>query len=103
MDGMEEVELDTAGNAPDGNGDAATPLSWEANLVDGFEGDNFSPMGGLYYRDNVEQRAGSVEFQRDVTFGSAGALKLSVRPLWEGEDDRSERAEGKTPASAIRP
>ncbi|NOV16495.1 hypothetical protein C6558_30895 [Ensifer sp. NM-2] len=90
---MEEVELDTAGNAPDGNGDAATPLSWEANLVDGFEGDSFSPMGGLYYRDNVEQRAGSVEFQRDVTFGSAGALKLSVRPLWEGEDDRSERAE----------
>ncbi len=85
--------MDTAGNASDGNAAAAAPLSWEANLVDGFDGDSFSPMGGLYYRDNVEQRAGSVEFQRDVTFGSAGALKLSVRPLFEGEDDRSERAE----------
>ncbi|MBZ7927417.1 polysaccharide lyase (plasmid) [Ensifer adhaerens] len=50
-------------------------------------------MGGLYYRDNVEQRAGSLEFQRDVTFGSAGALKLSVRPLFDGENHRSERAE----------
>ncbi|KQX51468.1 MULTISPECIES: polysaccharide lyase [unclassified Ensifer] len=50
-------------------------------------------MGGLYYRDNVEQRAGSLEFQRDVTFGSAGALKLSVRPLFDGEAHRSERAE----------
>ncbi len=85
--------LDSAGSAPHGNGKAAAPLSWEANLVDGFEGDRFSPMGGLYYRDNVEQRAGSLEFQRDVTFGSAGALRLSVRPLFNGEDHRSERAE----------
>lgn len=85
--------MDTAGNVSVGNGDAATPLSWEAKLFDGFEGDGFSPMGGLYYRDNDEQRAGSVEFQRDVTFGSAGALKLSVRPLFDDKDDRSERAE----------
>ncbi len=85
--------MDIAGNTPHGNDAAVTALSWEANLIDGFEGERFSPMGGLYYRDNVEQRAGSLEFQRDVTFGSAGALKLSVRPLFDGEAHRSERAE----------
>lgn len=85
--------MDIAGNTPHGNDAAVTALSWEANLIDGFEGESFSPMGGLYYRDNVEQRAGSLEFQRDVTFGSAGALKLSVRPLFDGEAHRSERAE----------
>ncbi|WP_429808987.1 polysaccharide lyase [Ensifer sp. B1-9] len=89
---MEERGLDTVGEESDEVG-GATPLSWEANLFDGFEGDSFSPRGGLYYRDNAEQRAGSVEFQSDVTYGSEGALKLSVRPLWQGEEDRSERAE----------
>lgn len=76
------------------NGRRATaPPAWQATLVDGFEGSNFSPAGGLYYRENVEQSAGSVEFQREVTHGSAGALKLSVRPIWNGKRHRSERAE----------
>ncbi|MBD9371518.1 heparin lyase I family protein [Rhizobium sp. ARZ01] len=76
----------------DGDG-AVAPSTWKAPLFDGFEGDGFAPAGGLYYRDNVEQSAGTVEFQRDVTYGSAGALKLSVRPIWNGKHHRSERAE----------
>lgn len=73
--------------------DAAQLQPFEAPLFDGFEGTTFSPAGGLYYRDNPEQRAGRVEFQSAVTHRSAGALKLSVRPLWGGESGRSERAE----------
>jgi hypothetical protein len=82
-----------AGGPSDRNGAAATPRRYDALLVDGFEGDDFSPGGGLYYRDNLEQSAGTVAFQRDITHGSAGALKLSVRPIWNGRRDGSERAE----------
>jgi hypothetical protein len=63
-------------------------------LHDGFDGKDFSPDGHLYYRDNAEQRAGSYEFQSDVTFSGSGALKLSVKPLCaEGKKNCSERAE----------
>ncbi|MDR6757169.1 hypothetical protein J2Y48_002465 [Mycoplana sp. BE70] len=80
---------------PDSNatGGESNGSAWEARLIDGFEGDGFSPAGGLYYRENAEQSAGTVEFQREVTHGSAGALKLSVRPIWNGKRHRSERAE----------
>ena len=37
-------------------------------LYDDFEGPDFSPTGGLYYKDNEEQRAGTVEFQGQVKF-----------------------------------
>ncbi len=72
---------------------AAPRHAFEAPLIDGFEGDGFSPAGGLYYRDNAEQRAGYYEFQHDVTCGSAGALKLGVRPIANGAGGGSERAE----------
>lgn len=73
--------------------DATAVAAHEAHLFDGFEGDDFSPTGGLYYRDNAEQRAGTVEFQSEVTHGSPGALKLSVRPIDHGKGHGSERAE----------
>lgn len=63
-------------------------------LKDGFEGTDFTPEGGLYYRENDEQKAGKVEFQPDEVYAGKGALKLSVRALCPVEDERcSERAE----------
>jgi hypothetical protein len=63
-------------------------------LADGFEGQDFSETGGLYYRDNFEHGAGQVEFQSKVTRTGRGALKLSVRPICPpADDDCSERAE----------
>lgn len=63
-------------------------------LVDGFDGTDFAPGGGLYYRENYEQSAGKVEFQQEVKRTGAGALKLSIRPLCPSESDGcSERAE----------
>nr|WP_245581841.1 polysaccharide lyase [Phyllobacterium phragmitis] len=62
-------------------------------LRDGFDGQSFSPEGGLYYKKNFEQSAGTVEFQRDVA-QSGGALKLSVKPHCPPtRDSCSERAE----------
>lgn len=73
---------------------AAAMESWNTPLVDDFEGADFSPSGGLYYRRNFEQSAGNVEFQSDVTFKGNGALKLSVKPLCpEAKINCSERAE----------
>lgn len=63
-------------------------------LVDGFEGQDFSEVGGLYYRENFEQSAGRIEFQSKVTRTGRGALKLSVRSICPpADDDCSERAE----------
>ena len=63
-------------------------------LRDSFDGPDFSPAGGLYYRENFEQSAGKVEFQKAVKLRGDGALKLSVKPLCTVEDDGcSERAE----------
>ena len=63
-------------------------------LHDGFDGPDFAPAGGLYYRDNFEQSAGTVEFQKDVKLHGDGALKLSVKPLCPAERRGcSERAE----------
>jgi hypothetical protein len=72
----------------------ALALDPTSHLVDGFEGSDFAEEGGLYYRDNFEQSAGVVEFQREVKRTGEGALKLSVRPLCTAnEDGCSERAE----------
>ena len=46
------------------------------DIYDGFEGSNFAPGGGLYSRDNFEQTAGTVEFQKDVWLNGEKALKL---------------------------
>lgn len=63
-------------------------------LVDGFDEADFSPEGGLYYRNNAEQAAGRYELQSAVKRTGTGALELSVRPLCATNDDEcSERAE----------
>jgi hypothetical protein len=63
-------------------------------LIDSFDGSDFSESGGLYYKENYEQSAGRVEFQKAVTRHGGGALKLSIKPLC-GATARScsERAE----------
>jgi Polysaccharide lyase len=66
----------------------------QADLQDGFDGPGFAESGGLYYRRNSEQAAGTVEFQAAVRRTGAGALKLSVRPFCPpGSEGCSERAE----------
>ncbi|QYK41185.1 MAG: polysaccharide lyase [Paracoccaceae bacterium] len=63
-------------------------------LRDGFEGADFAADGGLYYRENAEQAAGTVTFQPEVVRNGQGALKLSVVSLCKPTDDGcSERAE----------
>jgi hypothetical protein len=65
-----------------------------AELADGFEGADFAVEGGLYYRDNAEQAAGTVAFQSRVRRSGAGALALTVRPNCRPESEGcSERAE----------
>jgi hypothetical protein len=67
---------------------------WTKPLVDGFEAEDFSPLGGLFYKKNKEQSAGAVEFQSEVTYAGKGALKLSVKPsCTKTDEDCSERAE----------
>ncbi|MQW85584.1 polysaccharide lyase [Sinorhizobium saheli] len=66
----------------------------ERKLVDGFEGRDFAPEGGLYYRENFEQSAGTYEFQDAVKRTGKGGLKLSIVPHCPATDDGcSERAE----------
>jgi hypothetical protein len=68
--------------------------AWWQPLRDHFDGPGFSPLGGLYYRDNFEQRAGTIEFQREVRLTGSGALKLTVRPIaGAAGSGHSERAE----------
>jgi hypothetical protein len=63
-------------------------------LRDSFDGPDFAESGGLYYRENYEQTAGRVEFQRDVKRTGQGALKLSINPLCgAAQNGCSERAE----------
>ena len=74
--------------------DAAYAGDWTQPLRDGFDGSDFSPAGGLYYRENFEQSAGTVLFEKDVKLTGEGALKLSIKPLCHAEADGcSERAE----------
>jgi hypothetical protein len=68
--------------------------AWKAPLHDGFDGSDFTPEGGLYYKMNDEQSAGKVEFQSEVKLSGKGALKLSVKSLCKkGDELCSERAE----------
>lgn len=63
-------------------------------LSDGLDGPDFAMSGGLYYRENYEQSAGTFAFQSEVKRTGAGALKLSIKPLCPSESDGcSERAE----------
>ncbi len=76
---------------------AATPAIADPGstvLRDSFDGPTFSESGGLYYKENFEQTAGSVEFQKEVTRSGGGALKLSIKPnCGDTNDGCSERAE----------
>jgi hypothetical protein len=70
------------------------PEAWARPLYDGFEASDFSAEGGLYYKTNLEQSAGTIEFQNQVVYRGAGALKLSVgRPRVQATEMGSERAE----------
>ncbi len=65
-----------------------------SKLHDGFDGSDFSAAGGLYYRNNQEQAAGTYKFQSAVKRTGAGALQLSVKSLCKPSDGGcSERAE----------
>jgi hypothetical protein len=73
--------------------DDAHPDGAPLRLADDFELGDFAPEGGLYYKDNFEQSAGTVAFQSgDVRNGEA-ALKLSIVPICPGTGGCSERAE----------
>lgn len=74
--------------------EAIADQSYRTKLFDSFEGGNFSAEGGLYYKDNAEQRAGIVEFDGTAGRDGHGALKLTVRPGCNiGAESCSERAE----------
>ncbi len=63
-------------------------------LSDTLDGPHFSESGGLYYKENFEQTAGTIEFQREVKRSGDGALKLSIKPICGSSmDGCSERAE----------
>lgn len=63
-------------------------------LADDFELGRFAPGGGLYYKDNFEQSAGTVTFQSDDVRDGNSALKLTIVPNCHGEGAGcSERAE----------
>ncbi len=73
---------------------SAQARDWQSPLDDTLDGPNFAANGGLYYRENAEQSAGRVEFQKLVKRSGAGALKLSVKTRCAADDDGcSERAE----------
>src|SRR5215217_7295406 len=76
---------------------ASIPVTAQSNsevLIEGFDGTGFADSGGLYYRENFEQTAGKVEFQKEITRNGGGALKLSVKPICPTDKEScSERAE----------
>ena len=80
---------------------AAQPV--KSKLFDGFEGKDFSPDGGLYYRENFEQSAGTAEFQSIVKRNGNGGLKLSVVPICPDSLDgsRCSRSNGSIPGSRL--
>jgi len=63
-------------------------------LFDGFEGADFAPGGGLFYKDNREQEAGTYLFQSEVAHDGRQAIELSVRSQCRHQNGLcSERAE----------
>lgn len=63
-------------------------------LQDDFEAGRFAGDGGLFYKDNDEQRAGRVAFDEAGAFRGQRALKLSLLPSCKpGAAGCSERAE----------
>jgi hypothetical protein len=62
-------------------------------LADDFDLGDFAPEGGLYYKDNFEQTAGTVTFQSDDVRNGTKALKLTIEPICPTSSGCSERAE----------
>jgi hypothetical protein len=63
-------------------------------LADDFELGDFAPDGGLYYKKNFEQSAGTVTFQSDDVRHGTAALMLTVNPICPtARTGCSERAE----------
>jgi hypothetical protein len=72
---------------------SAKPTSPADVLRDDFDGPDFAAGGGLYYKQNAEQAAGTYVFDK-AAGRTGGGLRLSVRSLCPVEDkDCSERAE----------
>lgn len=66
----------------------------QLRLRDDFEGDDFAKEGGLFYKDNEEQRAGRYRMQADVVRNGKRGLELSVVPQCRADKKGcSERAE----------
>jgi Polysaccharide lyase len=66
----------------------------QLKLRDDFEGEGFAPSGGLFYKDNAEQRAGKYRIQTDVVRSGSKGLALSVVPQCRADQSGcSERAE----------
>jgi hypothetical protein len=75
-------------------GKGGEAMSADILLIDDFDGQDFAESGGLYYKKNLEQIAGAVEFQDTVTHRGRGALKMTIRPRCPPPQGRcSERAE----------
>lgn len=63
-------------------------------LEDRFQGSDFSPGGGLFYKDNPEQRAGQLNFRQRHPSTGRGTLTLTVLPSCNSPAEAcSERAE----------
>ena len=76
------------------SGAGATTGAADLVLRDDFEAGRFSREGGLYYKDNAEQRAGRVAFEKRGAHSGEGVLTLTLRPLCkQGQSGCSERAE----------
>ncbi len=66
----------------------------QLKLRDDFEGEDFAPSSGLFYKDNAEQRAGRYRTQSDVVRSGSKGLALSVVPQCRADQRGcSERAE----------
>ncbi len=74
---------------------AATQDGSALRLDDGFEDGAFAGGGGLYYKMNREQSAGTATFQSDVVRSGRSALELTVHPMCKVQSSTScsERAE----------
>lgn len=69
-------------------------VSAQRILKDGFEQGGFAPEGGLFYKDNPEQRSGQVIFGDAAPYSGAGALTLIAMPTCRPDAHGcSERAE----------
>jgi hypothetical protein len=84
----------------------AKPFSNDAQTVlqDRLDGSGFNPGGGLFYKKNDEQKAGSVLFNSPEKIDGRDTLALSVAPNCPMDDELcSERAEVWEKPEVLRP